>query len=74
MHRQNDDLPLTVGMLLFMKRTFPHEYRRLRDHGRDRIMALSFLALEGLLAIGDPRLIPATVSGFWSSAPCRVGR
>jgi glycosyltransferase involved in cell wall biosynthesis len=64
-----DDLPLTVGMLLYIKRTCPDEYRQLRNHARERILALSFNALEGLLSIGDPRLIPATVSGFWSQRP-----
>jgi glycosyltransferase involved in cell wall biosynthesis len=69
----NDDLPLTVGMLLYIKRTCPIEYRKLREHGRDRILALSFHAVEGLLAIGDPRLIPATVSGFWSQRSLSPG-
>jgi glycosyltransferase involved in cell wall biosynthesis len=63
---EGDDLPLTVGMLLFLKRTTPREFRQLHEQGRNRILALSFQALDGLLAIGDPRLIPAAVSTFWS--------
>jgi glycosyltransferase involved in cell wall biosynthesis len=68
-----DDLPLTVGMLLIIKRKFPDEYRQIRGYGRNRVLALCFHAVEGLLAIGDPRLIPATVSGFWSRRPLPGG-
>jgi len=69
-----EDVPLTVGMLLYIKRTLPDEYLHLSEHGRDRLLALSFYALEGLLATGDPRLIPSTVSGFWSLRPCSAGQ
>jgi glycosyltransferase involved in cell wall biosynthesis len=65
----DEELPLTVGMLLYIKRSWPGEFRQIRKHGPDRLLALSFKALEGLLAIGDPRLIPATVSAFWSQRP-----
>lgn len=65
----DEELPLTVGMLLYIKRSWPDEFRKLRKHGRERLLALSFKSLEGLLAIGDPRLIPAAVSAFWSQRP-----
>jgi hypothetical protein len=65
----DEELPLTVGMLLYIKRSWPSEFRKIRKHGRERLLALSFKALEGLLAIGDPRLIPATVSAFWNQRP-----
>jgi len=65
----DEELPLTVGMLLYIKRSWPSEFRNIRKHGRERLLALSFKALEGLLAIGDPRLIPAAVSDFWSRRP-----
>jgi hypothetical protein len=65
----DEELPLTVGMLLYIKRSWPDEFRKLHRHPRERLLALSFKALEGLLAIGDPRLIPAPVSAFWSQRP-----
>jgi glycosyltransferase involved in cell wall biosynthesis len=67
------DVPLTVGMLLYIKRKYPNEYQQLGGFGLPRIMALSFHALEGLLAIGDPRLIPGAVSGFWNQRPLQGG-
>ena len=63
------DLPLTVGMLLIIKRTFPDEYRQLAARGQDRILALSYHAVKVLLSTGDPRLIPPMVSSFWSQRP-----
>src|SRR5579872_72211 len=64
-----DDLPLTVGMLLHIKRAYPHEYRQLSRLEPDCVLALCFLATQDLLGMRDPRLIPASVSGFWSQRP-----
>jgi hypothetical protein len=68
-----DDLPLTVGMLLYVKRKYPSEYALLHQHRKERLLALSFWALQGLLSIGDPRLIPAFVSRFWTYRPMPNG-
>lgn len=66
-------LPLTVGMLLYIKRTCPGLYPQLRELSREKLLALSFHALDGLLALNDPRLIPESVSGFWSQRPLPAG-
>ncbi len=69
----DEDLPLTVGMLLYLRRRYPEEYRQPGKSGRERMLAHSFQALEELLELGDPRMIPAAVSGFWNQRPLASG-
>jgi glycosyltransferase involved in cell wall biosynthesis len=67
-----DDIPLTVGMLLYLQRAYPEELKDFRAAHRERIIALSFCAVEGMLSMGHSRLIPPTVSGFWRHRPLKL--
>jgi glycosyltransferase involved in cell wall biosynthesis len=59
------EVPLTVGMLLYLKRTCASEYQQLVNGPRDYMLALCFQAAEVFLA-ADPRLVPTWVSQFWN--------
>ncbi|MGH9666521.1 MAG: hypothetical protein ACRD9L_19005, partial [Bryobacteraceae bacterium] len=65
----DDGIPLTVGMLLYLRQTYPEE---LKPDNYERILALSFCAVEGVLSLGQPRMVPADVSRFWRRRPLKL--
>ncbi len=64
--------PLTVGMWLYMKAAYPDELKKLRPDDRERLLAVSFRALEEILPVCDPRLIPSFVSAWWRRRPLKL--
>ena len=68
----DEDIPLTVGMLLYLKSFRPDEYKNLQLNSRERLMALSFCAVQGILSAGHPTLIPQAISRFWRHRPSKL--
>jgi glycosyltransferase involved in cell wall biosynthesis len=64
----DDSTPVTVGMWLHLKRLGLVD-NEIRHHNQISLLAKSFQALDAFVANGDPRLIPPTVSRFWSERP-----
>jgi glycosyltransferase involved in cell wall biosynthesis len=65
----DESLPLTTGMLLYEKLERPGRFQRLLEAPKARLYALCYELARVLLASGNPRLVPAFVSGFWRSSP-----
>ncbi len=64
------DVPITCGMLLFLKSAYP-AFVEARPE-RERLLSLSYCAVEGVLSSGHSRLIPSHVSNFWRQRPGAV--
>lgn len=68
----NGEFPFTVGMLLYLEHAYPEELNVDWENHSERTLALSFCAVEGILSIGQPRLIPAAVSRVWRRRPLKL--
>jgi glycosyltransferase involved in cell wall biosynthesis len=64
----NEQLPLTTGMLVFEKLERPDRFQRMLEAPDAKLYAICFELARDVLATGNPRLVPAFVSGFWRSA------
>jgi glycosyltransferase involved in cell wall biosynthesis len=68
----DEGAPLTIGMWLYLNSLRP-TCAESGSADPASMLAKSFVALEALLAKGDPRLIPPPVSHFWSQRPLENG-
>jgi glycosyltransferase involved in cell wall biosynthesis len=68
----SEDIPLTIGMLLYLKAKHSEQCTKIRTNDRELLLALSFIALQGILSCGHTRLIPQPVSRFWRSRPMKL--
>jgi glycosyltransferase involved in cell wall biosynthesis len=69
----DDATLLTVGMWLHLRSLGLAAAETDWSDNSPSILATSFLGLDSLLSKGDPRLIPPTVSHFWSQRPLENG-
>lgn len=67
----DDDIPLTLGMLLYLRHAYP-DPPAFGVMDRERLLAFSFCAVEGMLSIGQLRLVPEAVSRFWRQRPLKL--
>jgi glycosyltransferase involved in cell wall biosynthesis len=63
----NENLPLTTGMLLYEKLENPDRFQQLAEVPKAKLYAICYELARAVLASGDPRLAPEFVSGFWRS-------
>src|SRR5205085_1318013 len=59
-------LPMTVAMAALAERRGLEKHSSLLTAADELIVAISFELLPDLLQTGDPRLVPETISQFWS--------
>ena len=65
---EDEHLPLTTGMLIFEKIGHPDRLQQLLEGPQARRYAICYELVRDVLASGNPRLVPAFVSGFWRSS------